>query len=887
MGFFYEDAKRTPKREQTKRTTGKTRDIPIQALNKMGCAVCPRDKDGQERFTPKMEAGGTDSPLIYLLGTAPGIDEDDSGQHWKGKAGRAIKSQFGDKWWRGVRSNNITQCMPLLGEKGVPVDTDSVEIECCRHRIVTDIEQTRPLVVTGVGDLPLQWATGLSRNALTFRGTPIATRIGRHDCWFYPLIYPNYVEKQNNYGKSEYEMAMEHDVDKLLGLLDSGAFDVPPKLATAPYDTGISIITGQEPGDFQRLEDAFHRLLKNAANALDIETSDLTPYNRDPRIWTAAIGKFNDTVAFAIDHPDGWGSETQMRKVRQIFGEFVRESGRKRCHNLAFEQLWLAFKYGHKLLRLTEWDDTQGLCHTLDEREGTKSLDVQCRINFGFFLKAQSRVDVSQKGWIDQFSIRDVLRYNGLDTKWTDLLYDTLAPKVKAYQAFEEEYERKIRLSPTLVGIQHKGMPVNIETAEKLDHQYEDQIAEIESKIRRTPEVQEFTRHFGTFDPGNATQVLKLMQVVCKRDEIYVEERGVKRVTSDEAALQRIPAKEVPSAPLILEHRALSKLRSTYLIPVITRKIVSEDNLIHSPYNSMDAVTGRLSSPMHNWPKRKHREVRRVVQAPDFVNARKERERQWLLACDYGQIEFRVAGMLTEDEAIVRACWTDYDVHKFWAERLIAIYPEIVDLIVAEFSIDWDEKGLKTLRQEMKNKWVFPQIFGSSLRSCAANLGIPLEIAGELGEEFWDTFADTKTWQEKLIKSYEKKLYVETLGGRRRRGPMTKNELINMPIQGTALDIVTAAMDALSEIGIAEDDPDFQCNFNGHDDLTFLLRDEVLESKTSRIVQEMCRHRFDYINVPIVVEASVGYQWDKLDEIGKYRSDVLFNIPNPYKATHA
>jgi len=113
---------------------------------------------------------------------------------------------------------------------------------------------------------------------------------------------------------------------------------------------------------------------------------------------------------------------------------------------------------------------------------------------------------------------------------------------------------------------------------------------------------------------------------------------------------------------------------------------------------------------------------------------------------------------------------------------------------------------------------------------------------------------------------------------------MTKNELINMPIQGTACDIVTAAMDALSEIAILDDDPDYQCNFNGHDDLTFVLRDEVLESKCQRIVQEMCRHRFDYINVPLVVEASVGHQWDKLEEIGKYRSDVIFNLPNPYKA---
>lgn len=875
MGFIFNEIKRTPKNEQKRAAPGKAREIPIQALNKLGCEVCPRDKDEKNLGTPKMPASGTDRPLIYLLGTSPSIDEDESGQHWKGKAGRAIRSQFGDKWWRDVRSNRITQCMPPLLDKERNIAPDAVEIECCRSRIVSDIEETKPVVIVGIGDLPLNWATGLARNALVFRGTLIATRIGKHACWYYPLIYPNYVDRKESYGKSEYELAIEHDVDRLLVMLDRGELEKPPQLAYAPYDDGISLITGQEPGDFQRLEDAFHRLLQDRAIGLDLETSDFTPYVRDPRIWTAAVGPFNDTVAFAIDHPDGWGSEAQMKRVRGAFGRFILESGRKRCHNLAFEQLWLGFEYGHKLLRMTEWEDTQGLCHTLDEREGTKSLDVQCRINFGFFLKAQSRVDVSQKGWIKQHSIKDVLRYNGLDCKWTDALCDRLKPKVQAVEVFEWEYERKLRLTPTLVGIQHKGLPISMENAEQLQAHYQGLLDEVEAKIRRCTEVKEFTTRFGSFDPGNATQVLKLLQVVCQREEVYVEERGEKRVTSDESVLLRIPIDEVPSAPLIMKHREISKALSTYLGPVVTKKIVAFDGIMHASYNSMVAVTGRLSSEAHNFPKRKNREVRKVVEAPPG---------QWLVACDYGQIEFRVAGMLTLDEAIVKACWTSYDVHKFWAERLIAIYPAIIDRIVAEFSIDWDEKGIKTLRQEIKNRWVFPQIFGSSIKSCAQQLAIPIDIAEELATEFWDTFADTKKWQERLLKSYEKKLYIETLGGRRRRGPMTKNEIINMPIQGTACDIVTAAMDRLSEISIEEDDPEYQCNFNGHDDLTFLLRDGTLEAKLKRIVHEMCLHRFDYINVPIVVEASVGHQWHQLEEVGKYRSDELFNITNPYKA---
>ena len=155
-------------------------------------------------------------------------------------------------------------------------------------------------------------------------------------------------------------------------------------------------------------------------------------------------------------------------------------------------------------------------------------------------------------------------------------------------------------------------------------------------------------------------------------------------------------------------------------------------------------------------------------------------------------------------------------------------------------------------------------------------------MAERLGEEFWDEFRMVKKWQEKLLKRYEKNLYVETLGGRRRRGPMTKNQIINHPIQGTAADIVVEGMTAVSELSMLMDDPLLQPRLNVHDDLSFWLPDEGLESRIEIITTEMCRPRFDFINVPLIVEASVGQRWNDLHEIGVYRSDKLFNLRNPY-----
>lgn len=178
--------------------------------------------------------------------------------------------------------------------------------------------------------------------------------------------------------------------------------------------------------------------------------------------------------------------------------------------------------------------------------------------------------------------------------------------------------------------------------------------------------------------------------------------------------------------------------------------------------------------------------------------------------------------------------------------------------------------------------WVFPMFFGSQVSSCATNLKLPMEIANELAEEFWDTFRVTKEWQERLLVSYEKKGYVETLDGRRRRGALSLNQIINHPIQGTALSIVCAGMNALSERAEAEERMDRHPRFNGHDDLSFFMPDHTIEENLPIIAEEMCKPRFPWINVPLIVEASVGPRWNELEEIKVFHSNKIFNTPNPY-----
>ena len=861
MSFFFNQVKNS----QTTKKSAPKAHIPIATMQQMGCKACPLNTAVGLKHG-KMNAYGDENPDVYVLGAMPTESDDDFGRPFSGKDGRTINSAIPRKL--SARFHHTIRCH--AANKEAPALS---ETECCRNYIVADIEQSKPKVIVGTGGVPLQWATGLN-NVTNWRGKGVAVKIGKHSCWYYPVYSLEFVrQKAGNYGKSEFEQVFDHDWEQI-ALLTNAA---PPVVHTGNYDEGIVIITGNDGrADMHRLEDAFNFLVKIPQAGIDLETnSKLRPYDNDAKIITCAIGNFESTIAFALDHPDGW-PEHMRKDVWGLFIDYLVNSNKKIAHHLGFELEWLCHKIDKSLAYSTEWADTMLMSHTLDERKGVNSLDDQCRQHLGFFLKDQSRVDVKR---IMEFPLKEVLRYNGMDSKWTDKLYTTLHPIIYGNKKFAAEYERKLRLEPTLVLTQLKGVDVDFDYAKKMQTELDTQLAMVEKKIRATPEVKQYERKFGTFSITSNDEVVKMMDKVLHREEIKKANGGT---TSDEAALGRMPVEEVPSAPLILEHRAVSKLLSTYVMPVVTKKIVAPDGKIHTKYNSTIAETGRLSSEdpnLQNFPKRKHKQIRGMVTAGAG----------WFFPCDYGQLEARVIAWCSEDEALMRSLWTGFDIHGHWTDKLLREYAPVKDRILKEYPVgegDVDKHIRKMLRDEMKNGWVFPQFFGASTRSCAANLKIPEDIANDMGEEFWGEFTGVKKWQEKIMRFYEKNLYVETLGGRRRRGAMTKNQIINLPVQGTAADLVTDAMCEVTEYATIGEHDDYQPRLNVHDDLTFRFPDEededTMMDELEHVMRIMCKHRFKYINVPVVVEASMGRDWYNQKKLGDYRSDVLFNLQNPF-----
>ena len=492
MGFLMQEVRaEVAARKPTSRSTPRGH-IPLQTMKEMGCRVCPQKDCDAKRS--RLDPEGPRSSDILVLWGSPTESDGDRGRFGTGVAADEIIGEFKRHDVK-VRQHGIIRC-PTPDDRR----PDLEEIACCRGYVEAEIEEQKPRLIVSVGDDALKWVAPFNKgNALAFRGRFMPVKVGRHVCWLMPLLYPNYAHKQKRKWKNEYELTTIHDVKAAVKFAETAP---DPVFYEGPYDKDVTLVTGQEAGDFQRLEDRLHRLLGLPRIALDYETNGLRPFMRDPKIWACAVGTFNDTVAFAVDHPDGWGTESRQRQVRGLLGEFILQSPLKFAHNLYFEQEWTNYFWGPRALRLTDWEDTMCQAFTLDGREGTKGLGPQTRMAFGFDVKEQSPIDPAR---FIEYPIRDGLRYNGMDSKWTDKLSIHNDALLDEEPSLRDSYNRRVALIPALVLSTAKGVPVDQRYANNLLNEMSGTLREVERDLGKCPEVREYERSRARPAPSNSS----------------------------------------------------------------------------------------------------------------------------------------------------------------------------------------------------------------------------------------------------------------------------------------------------------------------------------------------------------------------------------------------
>lgn len=858
MSLFWLKEQQPAKPVPGRRPSGARFVLPLD-VSKLACGNCTLDKEPLNH--PKMQPTGAAKPVFYILGEAPGKQEDEQGKQFIGKSGDVLRDRLMEKWLPHIRWNNSVNCRPPDNRDPTPL-----ELGCCRHRVEADIEATKPAVILAFGAIALQWLTRAQplpeghaggRQAAeagergmptisNWRGRRVPVRVRGHTCWAYAFGHPAWLLRSMNdkrLGKAHLT-AFERDLATAFYEYEQG---LPEPFVEDPLDyrKGIEVVTQFGHNGLKRILDRLAEIAQRPSIGIDVETNALAPYKRnDPKILSVAVGTYDDTLAFGLDHPDcRWTKDERDLLLSKLY-QFLMGSGEKWAHYLKMEQAWFRWLFNDHVLYKTEWGDTHAQAHAIDERPG-KELDDLTMLYFGFNVKDVEKVD---KKRLSEYPLEKVLWYNGMDTKYTEALSQVQGAIIEE-QGLQLAYENLARLSPSLVRMQAKGLVRNIPQIELLHAELEKKEAQAVRKLLENKDVVRFKETHAKFNP-NSTHDL----------HAFFKWAGFKDLPNvDEATLLEV---NHPVARGVLAMRGEKKLKSTYVSPLRNGgKHVATDGRVHPNFNQSTTVTTRLASDdpnAQNFPRRERKEIRRVIGVPPGCK---------FVAMDYGQLEARVVAMLTKDPILVAETWAGDDIHGVWTEKLGAKF--VPKMLLAD---------KKKVRDGVKNLWTFPQFFKSQLGSIARDLSNRWEVEVSeralqpYSEEFWNKYQRVLQWHVELIAAYWETGYVETAHGFRRHEPMNENEIVNHPIQGTAAQIVLDAqyrIDLLSyEQGRAHRAP----IMNVHDDLSFYLPEESLEEDVEFLAQQMCCCSYSFINVPLAVEVSLGDNWCDKEDLHTFKS---------------
>jgi DNA polymerase-1 len=474
-----------------------------------------------------------------------------------------------------------------------------------------------------------------------------------------------------------------------------------------------------------------------------------------------------------------------------------------------------------------------GLKNLSESRLGEEMTHIEELIGTG--RKQISMADVS---------IEAAAAYAAADAETTLRLLPVLQAEIERGNCLKLLQDIEMPLVPVLADMEMTGVLLDLALFEKLSVDLRKRMAAIEKQV---------------FDlvgkPFNINSTQQLSNVLFTQLGLEPPDRGNKTASghfSTSAAVLEMLRGKHPVVDLVLEHRELSKLNSTY-VEALPAAVDPVTGRVHTSYSQTGAVTGRLSSSnpnLQNIPIRSE-EGRRVRKGfiADKGNV--------LLSVDYSQIELRIVAHMAEDEAMLAAFRAGQDIH---ATTAAAIYGVMLENVTKE------------MRQHAKGI-NFGLIYGISAFGLTRSTDLTLAEAENFMKAYFEQFPGVKKFLDGVRKQAARDGYVETLLGRRRYFPALKSgtnpqsrsreerEAINAPVQGTAADIMKIAMlkipDALSRAGSHG-----KMLLQVHDELVLECPAGEMEA-TARVVQETMANAYP-MSIPLSTEARWGQNWGEM-----------------------
>ncbi len=602
-------------------------------------------------------------------------------------------------------------------------------------------------------------------------------------------------------------------------------------LADSQYETIFTL---------EALSDWIARLRAAPYFAFDTETTSLNYI--DARIVGVSFACEPRVAAYVPLAHDYLGAPNQLARdeVLALLKPLLEDSAvHKLGHNLKYDQSVLM---NHGIVLRGIRYDTMLESYVLNSTASRHDLDSLALKHLGH--QTIHFEDVAGKGanqiTFNQVPVASAAPYAAEDADICWQLHAVFAPRIASTPALVSLLDDiEIPLVSVLSRIERRGVLVD---AAMLAAQSVELAAKIETIERAA-----FTEAGSEFNIGSPKQI---QEILFDRLGLPVTAKTpTGQPSTAEPALQEL-ALQYALPRLILEHRGLTKLKSTY-----TDKLPLEVNpatgRIHTSYHQAVAATGRLSSAdpnLQNIPIRTA-EGRRIRQAfiapPGSV----------LLAADYSQIELRIMAHLSRDERLLAAFAMGADIHR-------ATAAEVFGTTLAAVS-DEQRRAAKAIN--------FGLIYGMSAFGLARQLGIERGAAQAYVDLYFTRYPGVKRYMEETRSRAREQGFIETVFGRRlylpdiesrnvQRRQYAERTAINAPMQGTAADIIKRAMITVDE-WLERERPGATLIMQVHDELVFEVETAVVSGVTDQVRQLMSQAAA--LAVPLVVDIGVGKNWDE------------------------
>ncbi|MFR0656068.1 DNA polymerase I [Pantoea sp. SIMBA_079] len=441
----------------------------------------------------------------------------------------------------------------------------------------------------------------------------------------------------------------------------------------------------------------------------------------------------------------------------------------------------------------------------------------------------------------NQIALEQAAHYAAEDADVTLQLHQQMWPKLEQEAGPKQVFtDIEMPLVTVISRIERNGVLIDQNILARHSQELTTRLSELELKA-----------HELAGEPFNLSSTKQLQTILFEKQGIKPTKKtpGGAPSTSEEVLAEL--ALDYPLPKVILEHRGLSKLKSTYT-DKLPQMINPVSGRVHTSYHQAVTATGRLSSTdpnLQNIPVR-NEEGRRIRQA--FIAGTDKR----IVAADYSQIELRIMAHLSQDKGLLDAFAQGEDIHRATAAE---VFGSALEKVSAE-----QRRSAKAIN--------FGLIYGMSAFGLSRQLNIGAGEAKKYMDLYFERYPGVLRYMEKTRDQAASKGYVETLDGRRLWLPDIKSSnairrkaaeraAINAPMQGTAADIIKRAMIAVDGWLQRQNGDDVKMIMQVHDELVFEIHKDAVESASAKIRQLM--ESSMTLDVPLLVEVGVGDNWDQ------------------------